>query len=214
MDSKKILLEEYDELENKLKEYAKVILQKNSYPQDSFPIELWIIGLINRSLSLLFGFKTLIGSSNYIAAIHLVRPHLDNFLRFNAIWLVEEPQEFCKNVFHGGRIDRLKSTNNENLRDSLLKKEAAKEYNWIDKVYDKTSGIIHFSNTFILTSSRINNDIIETQISKFDKYVPEKSRIEAIECMVEITKCIFSRFDEWIEIRDGRKPVSSQWLKK
>jgi hypothetical protein len=214
MENQNQIHKDFDNLESNLLRYAKNILTNSDYPQESYPIELCMIGLINRSLSLLYGFKTLLGSQNYIAAIHLVRPHLDNLLRFNAVWLVDEPQVFCKQILLGVNFTKLKSKTNEQLNDRYLKNEAQKKYTWIAQVYGKTSGFIHFSNSFITTSSKLTDTTIETKISKYDKYVPEEARIESIKCMIEIAKCLFSLFDEWFLIKENKEAVSSNWLIK
>ncbi len=91
--------------EEAFKDLSKQMMEPG---QDLFPLDMLAIGVINRSLSLLTGFATLIRANNYIAAAHLTRPHLDNFLRFYAAWLVDKPHDFAMDVMKGVRIDKLK----------------------------------------------------------------------------------------------------------
>ena len=169
--------------------------------QDLFPLDMLAVGVINRSLSLLTGFATLIRNDNYIAAVHLARPHLDNFLRFYASWLVDKPHDFAMNVMKGHQIDKLKDRNGKHLRDSYLVEVASKEYPWIYNVYKETSGFVHFSKKHVFTSTVLKNKeerTVEFRIGKEDKYVPEESKLEAIECMIEITNCIIKLLEGWI----------------
>src|SRR5690349_15408738 len=110
-------LEQIDSFENNFKELTKQMISPG---QDLFPLDMLAVGVINRSLSLLTGFTTLVRSNNYIAAAHLARPHLDNYLRFYAAWLVSEPHEFAMEVMRGKRIDKLKDRTGKHLRDAYL----------------------------------------------------------------------------------------------
>lgn len=166
-----------------------------------FPLDCLTVAVINRSLSLLAGFSTLLKNENYIAAVHLVRPHLDNYLRFSAAWLVSEPHEFAMSVMKGERIDKIKDRDGKFLRDSYLVEMASKDYPWIQNVYKETSGFIHLSSKHVFTSSTIKDaekGIIEFKISKDDKYVHDNFRIEAIEGMFEITDCLIHLIESWI----------------
>lgn len=196
----KSIFEEYDSLEIKFMELSKRMLS-----MDQYPVDYYIIGVINRSLSLLYGFKTLLMSENFIAGAHLVRPHLDNFVRLYAVWLVDNPHDFCMKILSGERIDKIKDAKSNLMRDSYLIKKANESYPWMLDVYQTTSGFIHFSGKHVFTSGRVTDafeGIIEHKISKYDKYVQEASRIEGITCMIEITKAIFELIEGWIHTKE------------
>ena len=172
-----------------------------------YPVDMLAIGVINRSLSLTYGFSTLIKSKNYIAAAHLVRPHLDNYLRFYAVWLVDNPHDFASLVLKGERIDKLKDKKGKYLRDSYLVEIATKEYPWMANVYTVTSGFIHLSKKHVFTSTKLKNSkerTAEFLVSKTDKYVPKESIIEGIECMTEISYCILNLLLGWTETKEIR----------
>jgi hypothetical protein len=194
----------------------KALSQQMMEPgEDLFPLDMLAVGVINRSLSLLTGFATLIRDDNYIAAAHLTRPHLDNFLRFYAAWLVDKPHDFAMNVMKGCRIDKLKDRNGKLLRDSHLIEVASKEFPWMQNVYRETSGFIHLSKKHIFTSTSIKDkekQTVEFRISKEDKYVPNESKLEAIECMIEITNCIIKLIEGWIWTK--RNPDELEELKR
>lgn len=110
---------------------------------------------------------------------------------------------------NGERIDKLKDTKGNFLRDSYLVSVATQEYAWVDKVYKETSGFIHLSEKHMLTSGRVKNAnerTVEFQISKEDKYVPDIAKIDAINCMIAITDCIINLLVGWTETRKLTPP--------
>lgn len=208
----KIKLDDLESTEQTFKDLGKQMMEPG---QDLFPLDMLAVGVINRSLSLLTGFATLIRTNNYIAAAHLARPHLDNFLRFYASWLVDNPHEFAMNVMKGVRIDKLKDRDGKLLRDSHLVEVASKEYPWMRNVYTETSGFIHLSKKHVFTSTTIKDKeerTVEFRVGKEDKYVPEESKLEAVECMIEITKSIIKLLEGWIWTK--RNPDIIEELKK
>ena len=66
-----------------------------------FHFDFYLNGTYSRALSLIEGFMILLDSKNYLAASHLVRPYLDNFLRLFAAHLVKNPHEFANEVMKG-----------------------------------------------------------------------------------------------------------------
>lgn len=204
MDSEEInkLLNSLDSHEKLFKSYFTKMM---STGEAIYPVDLYALGVINRSLSLIYGFTTLIKSQNFIGASHLVRPYLDNYLRFYAVWLVNEPHEFVKKILSGKQIDKLKDRDNQLLKDWYLVKKATENFPWIEKVYKTTSGFIHLSSNHVFTSTKlkdISKREVEFAVSKFDKYVPEESIVEGINCMLTISDCIFKLFQGWIETKE------------
>jgi hypothetical protein len=191
-------LKGFEAFEGQLFELSKEML---SAGQGLYPLDNFAIGVINRSLALISGFVLLIRNSNYIGAAHLTRPHLDNYLRFYAAWQVSDPHDFAMQTMKGVRIEKLKDRNGNSLKDSNLIKTASLDYPWMQNVYDQTSGFTHLSSKHILTSGKLLDQekrTIELAVSKFDKYVEDESRSEAIDCMSEITRCIIKLLVGWI----------------
>lgn len=197
------LLENLANSEEKIKELAKLMITEHS---SIFPVDYLAIAVMNRSLSLISGFITLIKTDNFIGAAHLVRPHLDNFLRFYSVWQVKEPHEFAMKILNGERIDKLKDQKGKYMKDFYLVELASNEFSWIEKVYKETSGFIHLSNKHFFTSSRLKdkeNGILEFKVSKFDKYVNDNHRVEGILGMIEITNCICELIYGWIYTKNN-----------
>lgn len=204
-NNEQTIFERYDSLESKLINLGKeVLLLPNSR---NFTIDHFLIGVINRSLSLTYGFKTLLTSNNYIGAVHLIRPHLDTFLRLFAVALVDDFQDFCTKTMQSVQINTMVDRNNKKMSDTYLQKRASEYYPWIKNVYEKTSGFVHFSESHIFTSGQMIDNKLIHKISKFDKFVPEVSRIEASEAMIKITEVISLLVDGWIQARKENKRI-------
>lgn len=173
------------------------------------------VAVINRSLSLISGFTTLIRSKNYIGAAHLARPHLDNYLRFFAAWLVKDPHDFAMKIMQGKRIDQLTDQKEKLLKDFYLVEIASEEFPWMKNVYKETSGFVHLSKKHIFTSTKLTNKTertLEFRVGKEDRCVQDESKIEAIECMIEITNCVISLLEGWIWTKSN--PEKLDELKK
>ena len=70
---------------------------------------------------------------------------------------------------------------------------------------------MYLSKKHVFTSTSIKDKeerTVEFRISKGDKYVPDESRLEAVDCMIEITKCILSY------LRDGYGQKKSQHFRR
>ncbi len=169
-----------------------------------YPLDYFISGILNRSLSLIYGFETLIGSANFLSAAHLVRPHLDNYLRLSAAWLVDEPHTFATNVWKGDIIRKMKDRTGKPMTDTYLKDKATVDYLWIADVYEATSGFIHFSDKHITNATKLTKEkerSLTTFIGKVDNDVSYVSKIEATIGMIEISNCIAKQVYGWIDTK-------------
>jgi hypothetical protein len=84
--------------------------------------QVYVAAALHRSISLVHGFCTLI-PDNYISAASLVRLRLDSTLRFSALSLVADPEEFAKRVSSGEQINKLKDRDSERMTDAYLVKK-------------------------------------------------------------------------------------------
>jgi hypothetical protein len=194
-----------------LESYEKIIfdLAKKMHPGNTYPIDILINATMDRTLHLIFGFTNLLRSSNYIAACHLVRCHLDNILRLSSVWLVKEPHKLATELMSGTQLDKMIDKDGKKLKDWYLRNKLNEEYPWVKNVYEETSGFIHLSKKHIFTSSRMtdkNEGTIEMVISKHDNYVTDEHRIEATTGMIEISKILCHYIEGWIHTKNNTKP--------
>lgn len=171
-------------------------------------VDYYISGVLNRSLSLIYGFETLLNSQNYLSGAHLVRLLLDNYLRLYALWLSADAGEVAKQVWNGTALREIADRNGKQMRDGYLRDKAAEEYPWIADVYNETSGFIHFSNKHIAnaTSPKEGEEMtLLTYFGKYDHKVSNLSRIEATACMIEICNCIAVAVFGWVDTKRLQK---------
>lgn len=178
-----------------------------------FHLDFYFNGVYSRSLSLLEGFRVLLDSKNFLAASHLVRPYLDNFLRLFAAHLVKNPHEFANEVMKGKKVEEFFDKENEKqaLKDWYLRNKASEPYPWITEVYNQTSGYIHFSSKHIynpIAKVDIQNATVGTNLTKLDSdTVTDLNRIEAVLVMIEISNCILEYAYGWARTK-SKKPGS------
>jgi len=166
-----------------------------------YPLDMYLDGIYIRSLSLMNASITLLDSKNYMAAASIVRLHLDNFLRLYASYLVKNPHDFSMEVMGGKPIKKIKDHDEKFMNDGYLAKKASEKYPWIQQVYDKGCGFVHFSSTHIFSNLKIidkDERTIETYIGKEDwDNVTDRSRIEVLAVMIEISDCILQLAYGW-----------------
>jgi hypothetical protein len=163
-----------------------------------YHLDLLATAVMDRSLSVIFGFTSQIRTNNYTCAAPLVRLHLDNLLRFHAAYISEDCHQFSKRVLDGEHIRNLQDKKGKKMRDSYLVAELSKEYPWIKGVYEETSGYVHLSNKAMFNSSQIKESgKIAFSVSRYDRWLTDKSKIEAIDCMKEITEILYKYLHGW-----------------
>jgi hypothetical protein len=165
-----------------------------------YSMDILASAIMDRSLSLIYGFTSLIRANNFTCAAPLVRMHLDNVLRLYAAYISDDCQNFAMKVFEGVHIRNLKDRDGFKMTDKYLIDKLSKDYQWMTEVYAKTSGYIHLSNTHIFNSSRINGSkerAIAFTISREDRWLTEESKLEATNCMLEISQILFDYLSGW-----------------
>ncbi|WP_208734739.1 hypothetical protein, partial [Corallococcus praedator] len=109
---------------------------------------------MNRTLSLIDGYITLTRGENFLAAAHLIRPNLDNYLRFHAAWLVSDPHDFAGRIMSGEHVRKMKDKTGAKMTDAYLVSTLKDEHDWLERVYEETSGFVHLSRQHVISSLR------------------------------------------------------------
>lgn len=194
--------------ESKIRDKAKALYTKEN--PDLYVMDLMVAALYDRTLHLIVGFVQLIESSNFLTASHLVRLHLDNAIRFHGFFISPNLEETARKVLGGERMESLKDREDKKMKDWYLCDSLSKIYPWVANVYKETSGLIHFSNKHLFASSKLMDEssdeyFVKYSISKIDYNVNDESRLEAIQCMNDITCIVHDYADLWIEIKSNWK---------
>lgn len=198
------LEKEIVQLESKEQQLLDVARKLNS--SKFYPLDFLSNAVINRSLKLIFGFTTLIKDDNFIAASHLVRCHLDNIIRFSATWLVNDPHDFAEKVIDGVEINSLRDKNGKLMKDWYLRNLLNEEHPWITNVYKQSSGFIHLSSKHVfstITAMDADNRTMQFSFSKKDGNIDIGVKIEAIQCMSEITDILLDYLSGWLFTKEN-----------
>jgi hypothetical protein len=176
-----------------------------------YPLDLLAIGALNRSAAQCAGFRNLVRSRNCICAASILRLQLDTALRFYAAFLVANPHTFASAVLKGTPVKRLKDKTGNPLHDTYLVSCLSKQYPWVAKVYQKTSGYIHLSEQHIfqaIESVEEQERVIKIKMSAEDKELPEQTYVEAVEAFCSATKVFHHYVEGWIVTKDNPEAVA------
>lgn len=168
-----------------------------------YGMDLLTAGVLNRSKAHIAGFRQLIEGKNLICAGALLRLQLDTALRLYAAFLVERPHDFAFAVLGGQRIRDLKDRDGMKMTDSYLVKRLGLEYDWIPRVYERTSGYVHLSAIHLLSAMEASDCAdsdrkITIKISAEDKRLPEDVYVETIDAFAAATDILLQYVHGWV----------------
>lgn len=159
-----------------------------------YVLDFVMIGAVKRSLSLASGLLSMVQAQNMVCARAILRMQLDTVTRLLAYTYVENPEEMAKAVIGGTPLKKFKSRDGKALVDGYLVDQMTKDHPWVRKVYDFTSGYIHFSERqFFDSIHSLGNDqerTMQLQVSQIDNNFSEFSWEETVACFNELLKII------------------------
>ncbi len=94
-------------------------------------LDLIIIGVIKRSLSLASGLHDLVKSKNMICSRAILRMELDTVSRLLAYTYVNDPSEMAKDIIGGKALNSFKCRDGKQLRDGYLIDKMSEKYPWV-----------------------------------------------------------------------------------
>lgn len=204
--------EEIDNLLNGLEEKIKFLTQLAKVslltPSGFYTFDIFVNGLLNRSVNLLKGFITLIREKNFIAAAPLVRLHLDSLLRLYAPQLIDyNIDDFALKVIGGTAIRQLKDKDNQRMTDARLVEKISKHenFNWITKVYNTGNAYVNYSDQLIFASIKtkvMQERTINFTVGQHDEFIPLSEKHGAVHWMHEITDGLVFFIDSWVKQKE------------
>ncbi len=123
------------------------VIQGSSSPGPVENVYMLLLAVTKRAMSISRGFVDLTRNNNFLCAAALVRLQLDCSLRFYGVLHTSDPNLATKDFLGGKRIDRMKDSDGEQLRDGYLAKKLSEKHPWVKSVYDQASAYIHLSPT-------------------------------------------------------------------
>lgn len=169
-----------------------------------YGMDLLAAGALNRSKAHIAGFRQLVGAKNLICAGAVLRLQLDTALRFYASFLVGEPHDFALSVLGGKRVRDLKDRDGKRLTDAYLVERLGQEFEWVPRVYDRTSGYVHFSATHLMSAmspsegTSDSDRSITIKIAAEDKPLPAWLYIEAVDAFRASTDILLRYVHGWV----------------
>lgn len=196
-------------LEDSKKSHLKIAKEMLEVDQGNiYPLDLFALGIIKRSLMLVNGFCTLVRKNNFISAAPIVRLHLDNLLQIYAAFVVKKPHDFATKKLKGKQTNNLKDKDGKKMTDSYLAEilSKKKETSWVKRVYKETSKFIHFSDKHIFgTVMNVKEDrTAEFLIPSDEEIIPDSAKLEVVMAMTEITKELFRYLYGWVKTKDSK----------
>lgn len=206
------LLKELEAVENDIR--AVVMQMMKPGEVQMYPIDLMAMAVMNRAVSNIYAFTTMIRQKNFGIAAAVLRLHLDSLLRLSACWLHERPHELAMLILGGERLDKQKDMHKRLMTDKYLAERLSEKYPWVLKVYQETSGYVHLSRKHMLLANEVKDQNKHiSKISRFDE-VGKDQKIEAINCVMEITRIQIGYLKAWnYQKRNACSiPVNSRFL--
>lgn len=127
-----------------------------------FSVDIVLMSVINRSLDLIDGFLATYDRWNLSTAAPQVRMQVDNLLRVTLLHLA--PAGSVTDMLLSGEqlsksVDPLAPAGKKfKLTDQRLREHAAPMFDWLDLVYEKASGWVHFSGVHIGVTMQVDDD--------------------------------------------------------
>lgn len=172
---------------------------------------LFGFGIARRAVALSSGFRTLVLQCNSLSAMPLVRMQLDTACRLYAGFFVEDHQKFCADVFKGRQINKMKCSDNKQMNDKYLVDRVAKQNPWMNRVYDVTSGYIHFSDRHIKEAVQCDkNGDGSLYIGPKDLDRTPEDYIEPMQCMLHLNLMIKEALMDWFESKASLENLEIQ----
>lgn len=184
-----------------------------------YGMDLLAAGALNRSKAHIAGFRTLIDAKNLICAGALLRLQLDTAMRFFAAFLVERPHDFAIAILRGEKVRDLKDRSGKRMTDAYLSQKLGEEYEWVPRVYERTSGYVHLSSTHLMSalspSGGANPDDrrFTVKISAEDKPLPEAIYVETSDAFRAATDIFLRYVHGWVFTKANPELVQ-QWKRE
>lgn len=194
------LLRELDEKTKVVSDLGKTMLLA---PSGFYTFDIFVTGLLNRTVNLHKAFISLMNDKNFIAAAPLVRLHLDSLLRLYAPQLIDyNIDEFALKVIGGTHIRQLKDKENAKMTDARLVEKISEieEFAWIKQVYDTGNTYVHYSDHLIFAAMKAASEDrkINLTVGQHDEFIPDAEKHGAAHWMNEITDGIIFLTQSWV----------------
>lgn len=167
-------------------------------------LDLYILSIINRTISLNKAFILLLDNENSFTAISIVRLQLDNALRLNAVNTAEDPNHFLDYFFAEKPINKYKQ-GKDTFTDNFLASKLDEDVPGAIDLYKYLCDFVHFSGKhFNMTQSKplSENGLFRMTIGNSD-VLKEEEKLEFYDRMIKISNSIARISHNWVEVKNS-----------
>ena len=193
-------------LRSKRKEHLDLLQEILSADESRlFGVDLVVLAVMHRSLSLMDGFVLMLEHRNPLCAAPLIRLQIDSIMRLYACCLVDEPHSIALKLLEGTPLNKIKSRDGRPLRDAHLREKLSEIYPWVSRVYQKTSEFIHLSRPHMLapvTAVDEHDTPVEMWVGSLGPQWPERKIVEAINAFTEATSSLLHLCSSWLATKE------------
>jgi hypothetical protein len=107
--------------------------------------DIFLLGVVKRSLDLVAAIELLIEQWNYSAMAPLVRLQVDSLLRMRYLAGARDRDTLLGRLISGESFRQLKDDTGKKLTDARLLQLAESDYPWLRSMYEETSKVVHFT---------------------------------------------------------------------
>jgi len=153
----------------------------------------------------------MIAAKNLVCAGSILRLQIDTAARYSAAWRVKDPHEFALAVLKGSQVRDMLSTEGRRMTDRYLVQCLVPDAEWVERVYERTSGYIHLSATHFMASLSVANEdgTFSGKISAVDKPLPEELYEEAVEAFIAASELLMKYVQGWGVTKDNPDAVKA-----
>jgi len=176
-----------------------------------WPLDLFILGVANRSYEILAAYLDAFDSWYICAAAPMVRLQLDNLVRVCYVAQYPHPHDLSMELFGGTEFRRLKHSDGELLRDRKLVELAEPMHPWLPSVYEAASGWVHLSPLHLTAGVSLDEQEASLGMEFPLRYerLPAQFLAEMQGAMTQATEELFGYIETWEARKDqGPQPPS------
>jgi len=168
-----------------------------------YTLDLWIVGVAQRSFHLVEGFIQAFDDWNLIVAAPIVRMQIENLVRTAYVFQAPEPTALVVKLVSGEQLNRMpRPEPRKLLTDAYLVHRAGLLYSWLPPVYDASNEWVHVSdrhvfNAINLTETGESTITFEGRIPLPIERIPVSFLADVLGAMREATRELFGLFETW-----------------
>lgn len=171
-----------------------------------FPCDTLGLVVLERSLNLIKGFRSVVENGGYSSAVGLLRMQLDNILRFNGVVSTRNPHSVANQVLSGARLSKIKDRTGAAMHDKRLVELLLPKNPWIGEIYEVASGFVHLSREhFLAYQSRCPVDEDGRRIFSIgeeEDHIGVEYKGRLVEGFDLVSRGVPKLVQEWVKVRE------------